>query len=66
MGLSFRHLTSTKQLSRADIDLILKTARDMEKVLAKEINRDGGKNPHLQAGAREKRRDGTEPIRLRV
>jgi len=33
MPLSFRHLTSTKQLSRADIDLILKTASDMERVL---------------------------------
>lgn len=35
MALSFRHLTSTKQLSRADTDLILKTAAAMEKVLAK-------------------------------
>jgi aspartate carbamoyltransferase catalytic subunit len=34
-GLSFRHLTSTKQLSRADTDLILKTAQVMENVLKK-------------------------------
>jgi aspartate carbamoyltransferase catalytic subunit len=35
MAISFRHLTSTKQLSRADTDTILKTAHDMEKVLEK-------------------------------
>ncbi len=35
MKLSLRHLTSTKQLSRADTDVILKTSAAMEKVLAK-------------------------------
>jgi aspartate carbamoyltransferase catalytic subunit len=35
MALSFQHLTSTKQLSRADTDAILKEAAAMEKVLAK-------------------------------
>lgn len=35
MPLSFRHLTSTKQLLRKDTDAILKVAREMEKVLAK-------------------------------
>ncbi len=35
MPLSFRHLTSTKQLSRADTDLILQTAAEMEKVVEK-------------------------------
>jgi len=35
MPLSFRHLTSTKQLSRRDTDAILTEAAEMEKVLAK-------------------------------
>lgn len=35
MALSFQHLTSTKQLSRADTDAILAEAAAMEKVLAK-------------------------------
>ncbi len=35
MPLSFKHLTSTKQLTRADTDVILKTAGEMEKVLKK-------------------------------
>ncbi len=35
MSLSLRHLTSTKQLSRADTDAILVTAEKMEKVLLK-------------------------------
>lgn len=35
MPLSFRHLTSTKQLNRADTDAILKSAAQMEKVLEK-------------------------------
>lgn len=35
MPLSFRHLTSTKQLSRADTDAILARALEMEKVLLK-------------------------------
>lgn len=35
MPLSFQHLTSTKQLLRSDTDLILKTAAEMGKVLAK-------------------------------
>lgn len=33
MPLSFKHLTSTKQLSRADTDAILASAAEMEKVL---------------------------------
>ena len=33
MSLPFKHLTSTKQLSRADTDAILKVAEQMEKVL---------------------------------
>lgn len=33
MPLSLRHLTSTKQLSRADTDVILQTAQQMERVL---------------------------------
>lgn len=33
MTLSLRHLTSTKQLSRADTDIILEMAQQMEKVL---------------------------------
>ena len=32
MPLSFKHLTSTKQLSREDMDAILKVTEDMEKV----------------------------------
>ena len=35
MPLSFTHLTSTKQLNRADTDLILQTAAEMEEVVAK-------------------------------
>ena len=35
MTLSFRHLTSTKQLLRKDTDSILKTAHAMEKILEK-------------------------------
>lgn len=35
MPLPFQHLTSTKQLARADADLILKTAADMDVVLLK-------------------------------
>lgn len=35
MSLSFRHLTSTKQLSRADTDAVLTKAAEMEKVLEK-------------------------------
>jgi aspartate carbamoyltransferase catalytic subunit len=35
MALSFRHLTSTKQLSRKDTDAILAKAADMEKVIEK-------------------------------
>lgn len=35
MPLPFQHLTSTKQLARADADLILKTAADMDAVLLK-------------------------------
>lgn len=35
MSLSFRHLTSTKQLSRADTDAILAKAAEMEEVLKK-------------------------------
>ncbi len=35
MPLSFTHLTSTKQLNRADTDLILQTAAEMEGVVAK-------------------------------
>ncbi len=35
MPLPFQHLTSTKQLTRADADLILKTAAEMDKVLLK-------------------------------
>jgi aspartate carbamoyltransferase catalytic subunit len=35
MPLSFKHLTSTKQLSRADTDAILKEATEMEKVVEK-------------------------------
>ncbi len=35
MPLSFRHLTSTKQLTRADTDAILAEAENMEKVLKK-------------------------------
>jgi aspartate carbamoyltransferase catalytic subunit len=35
MALSFRHLTSTKQLSRGDTDAILKIAAEMETVLQK-------------------------------
>jgi aspartate carbamoyltransferase catalytic subunit len=35
MPLSFRHLTSTKQLTRVDVDLILQTAGEMEGVLQK-------------------------------
>ena len=35
MPLSFRHLTSTKQLSRADADLLLKKAHEMDAVLEK-------------------------------
>lgn len=35
MPLSLRHLTSTKQLSRADTDAILAVAADMENVIAK-------------------------------
>lgn len=35
MPLSFRHLTSTKQLSRRDADAILSRAAEMDKVLAK-------------------------------
>lgn len=34
MGLSFRHLTSTKQLSRGDTDAVLAKAAEMENVLA--------------------------------
>ena len=35
MSLSFKHLTSTKQLTRADTDAILKVCKDMERVLEK-------------------------------
>ncbi len=35
MGVSFRHLTSTKQLARGDTDFIVQTALEMEKVLTK-------------------------------
>lgn len=35
MPLSFRHLTSTKQLTRADADAILRRAAEMDNVLAK-------------------------------
>jgi aspartate carbamoyltransferase catalytic subunit len=35
MPLPFKHFTSTKQLTRADTDLILQTAAEMEKVVAK-------------------------------
>ena len=35
MPLSFRHLTSTKQLSRSDADAILAKAKEMDAVLAK-------------------------------
>src|SRR3989338_3015741 len=35
MPLSFRHLTSTKQLTRADTDAILSESAAMEKVLRK-------------------------------
>lgn len=35
MPLSFKHLTSTKQLSRAETDAILKVTADMEKVVEK-------------------------------
>ena len=35
MGLSFRHLTSTKQLTREETDLILSRAAEMEEVLKK-------------------------------
>ncbi len=35
MQLSFKHLTSTKQLSRADADAVLSRAREMDKVLEK-------------------------------
>ena len=35
MPLSFKHLTSTKQLTRGDMDAILKVSAEMEKVLAK-------------------------------
>lgn len=35
MPLSFQHLTSTKQLSRADVDAILSAAAEMEDVLAR-------------------------------
>ncbi len=35
MPLPFKHLTSTKQLNRADADLILETAAEMDKVLLK-------------------------------
>jgi aspartate carbamoyltransferase catalytic subunit len=33
MALSFRHLTSTKQLTRADTDVLLATSKQMEKVV---------------------------------
>lgn len=35
MPLSFKHLTSTKQLSRADTDVLLQTSAEMEEVLKK-------------------------------
>lgn len=35
MGVSFRHLTSTKQLARGDTDFLMKVALSMEKVLEK-------------------------------
>lgn len=35
MPLSFPHLTSTRQITKADADLLLKTCKEMEKVLQK-------------------------------
>lgn len=35
MAISFQHLTSTKQLSRADTDIVLSVAAEMEPVIAK-------------------------------
>jgi aspartate carbamoyltransferase catalytic subunit len=35
MALSFRHLTSTAQVTRADADVLLKTAMEMEKIVKK-------------------------------